>query len=307
MLIVPLLHKRDGTQESERWPERPAAGIARFYRDTYRARVEWLPGIRLWTDYYRQIEQLAQQSAIFDRIILIGHGGFDGPILDRTLVRSDRVVVAGVATLTRGIEPQPGLQESVTITYDIAGNRAFSEFIATHWQELLKLGSDPVREIEALEARFQPLDPDCARRCLPDAAGDSGKIAACEWVCRDPLFSAKSAEGLAPDRFMLFATGLRKLVSESGLIVIDSCNPGTLASKGEQPSETDGALVHSDLAGGPHPSYVHLLAAATGRAVAGPIGKISADDMTVFIAMLESKRRQRDLRLVFPAAKDMAQ
>jgi hypothetical protein len=205
------------------------------------------------------------------------------------------------------VEPQPGLQESVTITYEVPGNPAFSDFIAQNWQEMLRLDADPIQIVEALEARVQPLRPDCASRCMPEAAGNRVQIAACEWVCRDPLFSSRSAEEIAPDRFLLFAAGLRKLVSTGGLIVIESCNPGTVAIKGDQPWNTDGLLVHSSLAGGPYPSYVHLLANATGRAVAGPIGKIGADHMLAFISSLEAHRSPLQYRLVIPSSNSYLQ
>ncbi|TAN49201.1 MAG: hypothetical protein EPN21_12735 [Methylococcaceae bacterium] len=301
VLIVPLLHKSENPDENERWPENPAAGIARFYRNAYQAQVEWLRDIRIWPDYYRQIDRLTQQSATFDRVILIGHGGFDGLVLNAAAFRAALTVKTGVATLSRGIESQPGLQESVTITYDVTRNPAFSHYIAERWQDMLKPDADPVREAEALEARMQPPHQNCVDHCRSDpATGGGDRNAACDWVCRDPLFSAESIEKLAPERFLRFADGLRKLVAEGGLIVISSCNPGTIAKIGDHPGETEGMLVHSALAGGAHPSYVHLLAAATGRGVAGPIGKIGADDMTAFIAMLESHRPQRQLRLVVP-------
>lgn len=300
VLIVPLLHKREESMESARWPENPAAGIAHFYRSAYGAGVESVRDIRTWTDYYRQMDRLVQRSASFDRVVLIGHGGFDGLVLDAAVFREGLAMEDTVATLSRGIESQPGLQQSVTITYDVTLNPVFSQYIAEHRPELVKPDADPIREAEALEARVQPLHQACANRCLSESAGDSVRVAACEWVCRDPLFSAKSAEELAPERFLLFIASLRNLVAEDGLIVIGSCNPGTVAKKGEHPWDTEGMLVHSALAGGPHQSYVHLLAAATGRAVAGPIGKIGADDMAAFVAMLESNRSHRHLRLVVP-------
>lgn len=303
VLIVPLLHRGDAPGEGERWPEHPAAAIARFYSDAYQARVEWLRDIRQWSDYYRQVDRLTQSAASFDRVVLIGHGGFDGPVLNAALFRAGLSVQDSVATLSRGMESQPGLQESVTITYDVTHHPAFSAYIAERWQEMLKPDADPVREAAALEARVQPPHPGCIQHCRAETGGGGDEQrAACDWVCRDPLFSAKSATELAPERFRLFAAGLRRLVAEGGLIVFSSCNPGTFAKTGDYAWDTEGLLVHSDLTGGAQPSYVHLLAAATGRMVAGPIGKIGADDMMGFIARLETQRPQRRQRLVVPVA-----
>lgn len=303
VLVVPLLHKGEDSAENERWPEYPAAGIARFYRGRFGARVEWLRDVRQWADYHRQVEGLLQRSASFDRILFIGHGGFDGPILDGAVVRAGFKVEGGGDTLFRAVEAQPGLQRSVTITYAEARNPAFSDYLAGHWRELVGPDGDPVGELRALEARLQPLHPACASHCLSQpGGGEGGRVAACEWVCRDPLFRAESVEEAAPERFLHFARGLRELLAEGGLIVFGACNPGSLAREGRYPWETDGVLVHSALAGGPHPSYVHLLAAATGRAVAGPIGRIGADEMVALVARLETRGGHRRLRVVVPAA-----
>lgn len=300
VLIVPLLHKTEDSIESERWPENPAASIAAIYRDRYRAQVAWLRGVREWEDYYDQIDSLLRQSATFDRVIFIGHGGFDGPLLNPAVFRKSFAADARAGKLSRGIESQPGVQQSLAIAYDTPRNPAFSDYIAAHWQELLAPDTDPVQILSGLEAGLQPANPSCSNRCLAEAAAGADRLAACDWVCRDALFVANRAVEPAPERFWLFADKLRSLVTESGLIVLGFCNPGTAANEGEAPWDTDGMLVHLTLAGGPHETYVHLLAAATGRPVAGPIGKSSADDIVARIGMLERSRFQRYLRIVVP-------
>lgn len=299
VLIVPLLHKGDDPRESERWPEGPAAEIARFYRARFRAQVEWLREVREWSDYYARIDALLRRATVFDRIVFIGHGGFDGPVLDDAVFREGLELSDGVGTLYRGIEAQPGLQRTVTITYDVAHNPAFNDYLAEHWRELVGLDADPVGELRAQEKRLQPLNPACTSHCLSQA-GEGGP-ATCEWVCRDPLFSAESAEKPAPDRFWRFAGGLRQLLAEDGLILIGSCNPGTVAREGPNPWDRDGILMHAALTRGDHPSYVHLLSAATGRRVAGPVGKAGADEIVASVVRLENRSGQGRLRLVVPS------
>lgn len=303
VLIVPLLRKMKDSAESERWPENPAARIAALYRDTYRAQVVWLREVREWEDYYDQIDGLLRQSAIFDRVIFVGHGGFDGPILNQAVFRQSFEANARGGVLSRGIETQPGVQQSLAITYDTPSNPAFSDYIATHWRELLALDTDPVPILSDLEARLQPVDASCSNRCLAEAsAAGVDRLAACDSICRDALFTTRWALEAAPERFWLFADKLRSLVAARGLILLGFCNPGSMAYEGEHTWDSDGLLVHSSLAGGPHETYVHLLAAATGRTAAGPIGKTSADDIVARIGMLERSRFQRYLRIVAPPA-----
>lgn len=302
VLLVPLLSKSKDSIESERWPEIPAASIADFYREAYQAQVVWLRDVRDWRDYYQQFDRLLRQSASFDRVIFIGHGGFDGPILNPAVFRRDFSVQAGTGKLLREIEAQPGISRSVTITYDVARNRAFSDYIAAHWRELLALDADPEQTLKAREADLQPLNQSCYQRCRSDAAAAVGtsQPAACEWLCREQLFVAKLSEEPAPERFQLFAERLRALVAADGLIMLGFCNSGSEANEGVDRWDSDGVLVHSALAGGPHESYVHLLASATGRTVVGPIGKSSGDDVVARIRLFENHQFQRYLRIVPP-------
>lgn len=310
VLLVPLLKKAQDSDESERWPEYPAVSIQAFYRDTFHAEVVWMRDVRRWKDYYQQVAWLLRQSVSFDRVIFIGHGGFDGPILNPGVFGRGFTIETGKGKLFRGIESQPGLQQPLTITYDVSRNLAFSTYIASHWQELLRLDVDAISILQELGNRLQPLDGACFKHCLSEKAvlasdgeGGANKLNTCEWVCRTPLFLSSSVAGIAPDRFLLFAHSLRSLVSNTGLIMLGFCNPGTLADEGETQWVRDGMLVNSTLGGAPYESYVDLLAAATGRTVVGPIGKTSAEDIVVHMRLLEGQHVQRYLRIATPASR----
>ena len=312
VLIIPLLRKDPDSEENERWPEQPAAQIETFYRTRFSAQVTSLRDIRVWTDYYRQADQQIRQSASFDRVIFIGHGGFDGPILNGHIVQNALTIEGDQAKATRTVEAQPGLEELLTVTYSINQNREFSRFMDGRWKELSRKDPAEIRNIlMTKERRLQPLDTAClARQCstamlasIPNDADRDIKRAACESICRVPLFVLRSFDELAPERFRNFVRSLRSLVKPNGLIVLGMCNPGSRVPERESPWDVGGALVHSSLASGPHQTYVHLLAAATGRTIAGPIGKTSAEDVVDRITWFEERRSQRYLRIVAPNAR----
>src|SRR5574341_1229072 len=62
VLLIPLLRKQDDSNENERWPERPAALLADFYRRRFQAEVVWLRNIRTWDDYYFEVNRLLPQQ-----------------------------------------------------------------------------------------------------------------------------------------------------------------------------------------------------------------------------------------------------
>jgi hypothetical protein len=309
VLIIPLLRKDPDSQESERWPEHPAAQIEAFYRTRFSAQVTRLRDIRAWDDYYRKAGQVMQRSARFDRVIFIGHGGFDGPVLNGRVVQNALTVEGDDAKATRIIEAQPGLEENFTVTYNVSQNREFSRFMESNWKQLSRKDPADIRNIlMTKEQRLQPLDTAClARQCsaatltsIPNDADRDIKRTACESICRVPLFVSRSFDELGPERFQNFVRSLRSLVEPNGLIMLGMCNPGSSVPERESPWDVGGTLVHSSLASGPHQTYVHLLAAATGRTVAGPIGKTSAEDVVERVTLYEERRPQRYLRIIAP-------
>ena len=312
ILLVPLLRKAPEQASGEHWPEAPAMQIDAFYRRQFRAEVVWLRDVRVWQDYYRKIQPLLQQSILFDRLIFIGHGGFDGPILNMEVLQKGLTVTSGQARIFRDAEYQPGLKRVLSITYDIHRQPSFTEYAASRWQELAAM-DPPVayKQMRDVERQLQGLDQACFQRhcsatqlaASPSAAQRDAQLSACESVCRNPLFSMKWGEELAPERFKLFADSLRSLVRETGLIFLGQCNPGTVAYRGESTWDREGVLVHSSLANGPHATYLHLVAAASGRIVAGPVGNSSGEDMVRRIRLLESDQPQHFLRIVDPQAK----
>ncbi|MEN8261406.1 MAG: hypothetical protein ABFS02_12640 [Pseudomonadota bacterium] len=175
---------------------------------------------------------------------------------------------------------------------------------------LLQLDKNAIDILKDIAIRLQPLDQACYQRhCSTEqlAAAQEPQqrevmLKTCDFVCREPLLQFWVSDEISFEQFFLFAKSLQSLVREDGLIMVGVCNPGSPAVKGETRLETEGMLVHSTLTGGPHESYVHLLAAATGRTVAGPIGKTSAEDVVNRIKLLEDNRPQRYLCIVAPPA-----
>lgn len=304
VLLVPLLRKVPGTIENERWPEHPAAQLAAFYHTRFHARVVVLKGIRSWDDYHRQVELLPTGS--FDRVVFIGHGGFDGPILNDGVIRQERS--AGEAT--RAVESQPGVRHVLSFHYGRFGNLAFRDYVHDHWQQLMSMSdADVIHNLRRQEERLQPLDSACFnRRCPPaqltaaEPQARAVRLKACDFACRDPVFVWRIHHDVAEDRFFQFTATLRSLTAKRGLVFFGSCNPGSRLTREPEPWEDEGLLIKSSLAGGPHESYVHLVAAAAGRTAAGPIGKSSAEDIVDRIRLLESGRFQRYLCVAEPPA-----
>ncbi|WP_051331763.1 hypothetical protein [Methylocaldum szegediense] len=309
ILVIPLLRKDPDSAESERWAERPAAEIEAFYRTRFSAQVHRLRGVRVWEDFYREADKLTQQPGLFDRVILIGHGGFDGPVLNGQIVQNALTIEGDHVKATRIFEAQPGLAEIFTLTYNPDQNPEFNRFMESRWNELSRKDTTEIRKILTdTERRLQPLDAACmARQCPPDSlaaipndADRDIRRKACESICRVPLFTLHAFEAAIPDRFQHFVHTLRSLVHPNGSILLGMCNPGSKVPEREAPWEIGGVLVHSKLASGPHETYVHLLAAATERRVVGPIGKTSAEDIVDRVIRFEEGRPQLYLRIVVP-------
>jgi hypothetical protein len=304
VLLVPLLRADPGTDENENWPELPAASLTRFYQQRFQADVVWMREVRIWSDYYEEIDRLTQEASMFDRVIFIGHGGFDGPILNGDVLQQKLRIERSENTMSRSAEMQPGLRQTLTITYDNQRNPAFGDYVTSHWQELMQMSNwDAVQQLHEQERQLQPLDQACFARNCPaehlDAAGDAQnrqiRINACNVTCREPLFVWQPESRVDAGLFERFAKSLAAVVRTDGLIFFGSCNPGTVVSNTPDPWHKEGSLSHSTLAGGPHQSYVHLAAAATDRNVAGPIGKSSARDIVDKVRLLESRAPQRSL------------
>jgi hypothetical protein len=114
VLLVPLLSRDPYTNGSSRWSEQPARTLDAFYRNRFNAAVKQLRDVWSWTDYYRQVEQMVQQSTPFDRVIFISHGGFDGPILNNTVFWQDFQITGSKGKLLQHSEMQPGLNPYLT-------------------------------------------------------------------------------------------------------------------------------------------------------------------------------------------------
>ena len=311
VLLVPLLSKDPYTNKSSRWSEQPARTLEAFYRNRFNAAVKQLRNVWSWTDYYQQIEQMVQQSATFDRVIFISHGGFDGPILKNTVFWQDLQVTGNKGKLLQLSEAQPGLKNVLSITYNTEKNRIFSNYMASRWPALAPMKSTDIWHLlKGLEKQLQPLDRACFQRyCSPDKLAASPEQEheyrryLCELICRKSLFDLKATVEISPERFFHFTKSLSLLVTADGLIFFGSCNPGSAAPEKVVARDETEFLINSTLAGGPHQSYVHLVSAATGRITAGPIGDSSAEDIVNRIIMFETNRPQHNLCIAAPAAK----
>ncbi|MDD2722657.1 MAG: hypothetical protein PHH59_01365 [Methylovulum sp.] len=309
VLIVPLLSGDSDTKGSKRWAEKPADKIEVFYRKQFKAVVKQLRDIWSWEDYYQQAGQILQETPPFDRVIFIGHGGFDGPILNDKVFWKDLTISGTNGKLLQFTEAQPGLKDVLSIDYNINKNHIFTDYISAHWLELVQMDPIDIRhQLKGLEKQLQPLDQACFKRyCAPDKLATARKetyksrINLCETVCREPLFDLKSYVEISPERLLLFTNSLSSLVTADGLIFFGACNPGSEAPN-DIPKRGDAKfLINTTLAGGPYQSYVHLISSATGRVTAGPIGDSSAEDVVKRIIRFESNNHQHFLCVVAPA------
>lgn len=308
VLLIPLLSKDPHTNESPRWSEQPARIIKSFYSKHFNSDVRQLRDVWSWTDYYRQVDQIALQSPPFDRIIFISHGGFDGPVLKNAVFLQDLQITGNKGKLLQLSEAQPGLKNVLSITYDTRKNDVFSGYMASRWPELAPMKSSDVWHLlKELEKQIQPLDHACFERYCsanklatnPDHLREY-RVNLCELVCRESLFEFKTSVEISPERFFRFTKSLSSLVTADGLIFFGACNPGSVAPEKVVERDTTEYLTHSTLVGGPHKSYVHLISTATGRITAGPIGNSSAEDIINRIIMFETGRSQRNLCIVAP-------
>jgi hypothetical protein len=312
VLLIPLLSRDPQTNETPRWSEQPARILKAFYKNRFNSKVQILPDIWSWPDYYRQVQLLLQESPRFDRIVFISHGGFDGPVMKNAVFWQKHQVSGTQGELIHLSEAQPGLLNKMSITYDIEKNRVFSDYMAASLNDFESMkAADIFQRLKGLEMRLQPLNQSCFDRyCGPGKLAGSPerlrpyRLEICERTCREPLFAQKTSAELSPERFFNFAQSLSSLLAEDGLIFFGTCNPGSAAPKKEpdEPDETD-LLINSTLAGGPHQSYVHLVSTATGRITAGPIGKSSAEDIVNRVKLFENNRAQRHLCIALPPAK----
>jgi len=309
VLLVPLLSKDPYTKISERWPEQPANIIAAFYRNRFGADVKWLHDVRSWEDFYQQAGQLLRQSAPFDRVLFIGHGGFDGPILKAKVFWQDLVITGGDGKLLQFSEAQPGLKNILSVTYNVDKNQSFTDYIAGHLQEFARLTTSEIwHRLKDFEKLLQPLDQACFNRyCSPNKLATTrpgvyqSRIELFELVCREPLFALKASVEISPERFFLFTNTLKSLATADGLIFFGACNPGSQAPDQEHKRKDVELLINTPLAGGPYESYVHLVSSVTGRITAGPIGNSSAEDIVARITLFETNQTQNYLCVVAPA------
>lgn len=310
VLLVPLLKGVEDINENPRWPEKPARDLAAFYQNRFNASVKQLRDIWSWTDYYQQVEQLVQQGASFDRIIFISHGGYDGPVLKNAVYLKEHKITGKTGKLLLLSEAQPGLKNVLSLTYDTEKNHLFSEYMATHWEDLALMEFDDIwQHLTGYEKQIQPLDNNCYQRyCSTERLASwppqqrEYQQHLCELICRKSLFDIKNSVELSAERFFLFTNSLKSLLLENGLIFFGACNPGSVApEKVVRKDETD-LLINSTLAGGPHMSYVHLVSDASGNITLGPVGDSSGEDVVKRIIEFESNHRQNHLCIVVPSA-----
>jgi hypothetical protein len=311
VLLVPLLSGNEDIDENPRWPEQPARDLATFYRSRFHATVKQLRDVWSWTDYYQQVEQLVQQGASFDRIIFISHGGYDGPVLKNAVYLQEHKITGNIGKLLLLSEAQPGLKNVLSLTYDTQKNRQFSDYMAAHWQDLASMEFDAIwQQLTEYEIQIQPLDNSCYQRycsteklALKPPQQREYQQHLCELICRKSLFDIKKSVELSSERFFHFATSLKSLLPEDGLIFFGACNPGSAApGKVVLKDETE-LLINSTLAGGPHMSYVHLVCDASGHITLGPVGDSSGEDVVNRIIQFESNRPQHHLCIVAPPTK----
>ena len=311
VLLVPLLSGNQDIDENPRWHEQPARALGAFYRSRFGADVKQLRDVWSWADYYRQVEQLQQQGAYFDRIVFISHGGYDGPILKNAVYVQEHTITGRTGKMLLLSEAQPGLKNVLSITYDTEKNRLFSDYMAAHWTELAAMEFDAIwQQLTGLEKQIQPLDNLCYKRycsteklALRPPEQREYQQHLCELICRKPLFDIQKSVELSPERFFYFKTSLDSLLTEDSLIFFGACNPGSIAPvKGVEKNETE-LLINSTIADGPHMSYVHLVSDASGHIVAGPVGESSGEDVVKRIIMFESNRPQHHLCIIVPSGR----
>lgn len=308
VLLVPLLSGDADTLAGERWAEQPAGIIAAFYRNRFNADVKQLHDVWSWEDYYQQVRQMLQRSPPFDRVVFIGHGGFDGPVLKNKVFWQNYMTTGVNGQLLQFSEAQPGLRNVLSISYNVEKNKEFKDYIAAHWVELARMSTGEIwRSLKGLEKHLQPLDSACFNRyCAPDKLATTrqethaSRINLCELVCREPLFNLRSYAELSPERLLLFTNTLNSLVTADGLIFFGACNPGSEAPDIVPKPGSVGLLINSTVAGGPYQSYVHLISSATDRVTAGPIGESSAGDIIKRIILFETNQPQHYLCVVAP-------
>lgn len=310
VLLIPLLRKKPDTNENERWPERPAALLADFYRRRFQAEVIWLRNIRTWDDYYLEVNRLLpRQARSFDRVIFIGHGGFDGPVLKKAEILRNLTIKGSEGLVSYATESQPGKQQVFSLTYDFAKNKLFSAYIADHWRDLTQMEPDEAaRRLDEMKRRLQPMDSACFERyCasirrvpVQDETERNIRMDTCQDICREPLFLLTSQEEIREERFFHFADSLSSLVGRDGLVFFGECNPGTPPDRNSAWDSPPGFLVQSKAVGGPYKTYVHMFADASKRISAGPIGESSADDIVKRVITLETNGHQHRLCIAAP-------
>jgi hypothetical protein len=308
VLLIPLLSRDPHTNESPRWSEQPARQLRHFYRQQFGSNVVQLQNTWSWSDYYRQVNLIIDNGASFDRVIFISHGGFDGPVLKNAVFFQNLDVNGDQGTLTQLSEAQPGLMNSLTITYDVSRNSVFSDYMVSHWPELSPMKSSDIWQLlTGLEKQIVPLNRDCYNRyCSANRLAESPdairqyRLDLCELICRKSLFKMHTSVEISQDRFYHFAKSLTSLTAESGLVFFGACNPGSAAPKKIVESDDTDYLVNSPLLGGPYQTYVHLISTATGRITAGPIGQSSAEDIVNRIMLFEQNRSHRNLCIATP-------
>jgi hypothetical protein len=330
-LLIPMLRKY---ASSDHWKKDVGA-----FKDAARALQQFYGSLGAavtvqeiwdWNDFIQRTNAIGAQGHPFDRVILIGHGAFDGPML------SDTVLEASFepGRLRKVTQYQPGDEFINVVTYDPDESAEFSAFVAANSARLLDgqtslisglaehLGVDPacvddchMREQQAHEATCRPtcdqrpscvaltddLKTDCIAGCMAECTMEYLEdyvIGGCEDMCVTPRsYRVDSSEQRTEPEFDKFAAGLRAVTSPHGLVVLEHCNAATPV---DPPGETPTYLSQHAFHHGPHRSFVELVADAAGRYAAGPIGTTSWDDAVKRVEALERDQDQHYLRIIKP-------
>jgi hypothetical protein len=263
-------------------------------------------------------------------VISIGHGGFDGPIITTTLLEG----VFTPGQLRKVTESQAGMVTTAELTYDPDESPDFSAYMEANAPQLLAVEND----VRDLVGKHVGVDVACKATCISDlkesrtrcanACPDSPDcsmltdtlrsecIAGCVVECRGDQFdpaddldctgqclqprSYRIHSDSVPDAaaFEPYAQALQAVTAQKGMVVLEHCNSGTHAelSKDGIPKSVPQLPFH----GGPHYSYVDLMADAIGRFVGGPIGQTSWSDAINRVEALERDQQQRFFHIARP-------
>jgi hypothetical protein len=330
--MLPMLERKTN---GDPWQSEVSAFLnaARQLTQFYQARgakVDTVPDVWTGTDLTTKLGALAAQGRTYDRVISIGHGGYDGPALTHEVLEAS----FEPGLLRRVSQFQFGNPTTVTLTYDPADSAEFSAFMAANETAFLSNDSN----LASALAMHYGTDPSCVASCIShkgearetcaDACPGSPNcamlpddvrkdcIAGCQVECRREHFDDNDPADCAVQcmlprsyryqvdadfveaRFDVYANVVQGVTAPHGMVVLEHCNQGTHVAV---PANGDvNNLPQLAFHGGPHTSYVELMADAIGRFVGGPIGQTSWKDAIDRVEALEQDQDQRYFKIARP-------